>query len=382
MDVAVIGGGAAALWLANRVQRRGLSVAVCTVRCVGGWQTLASQGIVHGGVKYAVGGANGASAQLAAMPARWRSCLAGCGEIDLRAVPILAERIHLYCAELSARPRALAAAQRFGARCRRVDAADVAPLRRGLLFETQDFALDVPALIRCLAAPLQRRFLPGMVLPQALVAAPTGLARLDVPGASISAGVYVFAAGVGNLRLAERAGFGDVALRRLPLRQTCIRPARPMRLFAHCLAGAFGMQPELTITTHGGVLYVGGRIASDGAERAHGEHVARLRRMLARALPDADFGGARFDSALVDRAEPAGERRIGAVFAERRGNCVLALPQKLSLLPALGDAVLRLIDGGAAPCGEPWPGNAGGGVAFGAPPYADTAEPAQAAEPC
>jgi hypothetical protein len=56
-----------------------------------------SQGMIHGGMKYALGGAlTGASQAIQDMPARWRACLAGTGEVDLTGEKPLSEHYYLW----------------------------------------------------------------------------------------------------------------------------------------------------------------------------------------------------------------------------------------------------------------------------------------------
>lgn len=370
VDVAVIGAGIAGLWLARRLQQRGLSVAICAPAPIGGEQTLASQGIIHSGLKYGLGGRGaGWAGGLAAMPARWRSCLAGTGELDLRGVPILADRVHLHAAA-AAKPRALVAARLFASRCRRVDAAEFGPFAAGVLYETEEFAIDVPALVRHLAMPLRSRLIAECVAPDALLPAPEGIGGIVTAHGVLRASAYLLAAGVGAEALAERAGLGDIRLQRLPLRQTCVALQHDVSLFGHCLTRPAGTAPELTITSHGRVLYVGGRIAEEGAGRDADGHARAVRRALGTALPGIDLAGARIASTLVDRAEPAttGERTINAPFVARRGNCVLCLPVKLSLVPLLGDAVAEMLTD-LEPRRSPWPGGPGAGFQLGTPPY-------------
>lgn len=56
LDIAIFGGGIAGLWLANLLRQRGFSCVVLEAGTLGGGQTLLSQGILHGGLKYALGG--------------------------------------------------------------------------------------------------------------------------------------------------------------------------------------------------------------------------------------------------------------------------------------------------------------------------------------
>ncbi len=374
VDVAVIGAGVAGLWLANLLQARGLAVAVCARTPIGGEQTLASQGIIHSGLKYGLGRRSASTdSGLAAMPERWRACLRGAGELDLRGVRVIAERLHLHAGPASAQPRAVAAARLFASRCRRADPAAVPPFDRGVLFEIDEFAVDVPCLVRRLAESLQGRFVAGMVAADALLPAAEGLRGIATARGTLRAAAYVLAVGAGTAGIAASAGFGDIPLRRLPLRQTCIALREPPAVFAHCLTRATGTEPDLTITSHGNALYVGGRIAGEGAERDAGAHADAVRRVLGRALPAIDLRGAEFDSFLVDRAEPAqpGARRADRPFVARRGNCLLCLPVKLSLVPLLGDLAMDMLRD-LVPRPSPWPGDRTAAAEIASPPYRRT----------
>ena len=50
-DIVIFGGGIAGLWLLNRLQQQGLDVILLESAGLGGGQSLASQGIIHGGLK-------------------------------------------------------------------------------------------------------------------------------------------------------------------------------------------------------------------------------------------------------------------------------------------------------------------------------------------
>ena len=91
-DLIIVGGGIAGLWLLNRATQEGYSALLLEKNSLGGGQTVRSQGIIHGGTKYALNGVlTQASNTIKEMPQRWRDCLAGNGEIDLSAAKILSE---------------------------------------------------------------------------------------------------------------------------------------------------------------------------------------------------------------------------------------------------------------------------------------------------
>src|SRR3954462_14043294 len=91
-DVIICGGGIAGLWLGNTLMRAGYNVILIEKDKLGAGQTLASQGMIHGGQKYVLQGAmTKHAASIAKMPERWESSFEGWGEIDLTATKFLSD---------------------------------------------------------------------------------------------------------------------------------------------------------------------------------------------------------------------------------------------------------------------------------------------------
>src|SRR5262247_4103952 len=90
-DIVVVGGGIAGLWALNRLCHAGYDAVLIERDSLGAGQTLASQGILHGGHRYLLGAKPSDHARaIAPMPAIWLACLAGASEINLAAATILA----------------------------------------------------------------------------------------------------------------------------------------------------------------------------------------------------------------------------------------------------------------------------------------------------
>lgn len=314
---------------------------VCDGDAVGGRQTLASQGIVHGGGKYTLDGRDSPlSRALADMPRRWRACLSGHGEVDLRGVQLLSQRVAVHGPD-------------------------------GARRELDDPVIDVPSLVRRLAESVADRLLPWSVPADSIAGTGEGVDQVECGEYAIRARIYVFAAGVGNQSLALRAGF-DVPMQRRPLRQLVVRLPRPAAVFAHCASESTGDRPEMTVTSHGNALYVGGGVADDDV--GPDEHIRVVRGLLAKYFPALDLDGASFADVGVDRAEPAQGfpgadiREVADPFVARRGNCLLCWPIKMSLAPRLGDVVLAQWRD-HEPLADPWPGVPDTRPAFAPPPY-------------
>ena len=97
LDALIIGGGGAGLWLLDEMVRAGLAVLLLEREALGAGQTVSSQGIVHGGIKYTLSGSLTESARaIREMPGLWRACLDGSRQPDLSTVRVLADRCHLW----------------------------------------------------------------------------------------------------------------------------------------------------------------------------------------------------------------------------------------------------------------------------------------------
>ena len=348
VDVAVAGGGIAGLWIANLLLLRGFDVALCDPGRAAGVQTRASQGLIHGGIKYALGGRAGDTFDaLKDMPVRWRRCLAGDGEIDLRGVATASDACHLWSrGTLSARLAGFLAGRVVHGRAVRLSPADYPPPfagQAGTLYRLDDFAVDVPSLCRRLSAPLGERFLNVEVSPRSVVCRNGRVAAFRFDGLAVEAERFVFAAGAGNAALARAAGV-DAPMQRRPLKQVLVHGPDPEPLFVHCIAG-LGSEPDLTVSTHPGYHYLGGALASAGVRRTDAEQVGAAKRALRASFPWIDWDARRFETLSIDRAEPArpGGLRPEQAFVAAHENAVVAWPVKLALAPDLGDRVLRAL---------------------------------------
>jgi glycerol-3-phosphate dehydrogenase len=358
-DVVVAGGGVAALWTAQALRRAGHRVLVFTDRDWGSGQTLAAQGVIHGGLKYALAGKlTESSESLAGMPERWSRALAGEGDADLRAVTVLSPTQILWSL-----PGAVSQIVAFfGSQALRNRAT---PLRRGAypppfdhpdyrgrLFELGEQVLDPVSLVTSLAVPLAESSwvwpADGVVWERDASGDVTAATFPDRSGnrLRIQARWWVFAAGAGNAGLLRGLGRTQPEMQRRPLHQVVIRHPDLPPLYSVCIGS--GAKPPVVTTTHFGsdgcpLWYVGGELAETGIHRSEGEQIDFSRKRFAELLPWLDLRGADWGTVRVDRAEPrtgTGERPPGA-FVHREGNVLTAWPTKLALAPDLADQVLR-----------------------------------------
>ena len=363
VDAAIIDGGIAGLWLLNLLNARGYRALLLEAQTLGGGQTLASQGMIHGGLKYALSGRlSGASEAIAAMPARWRDCLDGRGPVDLRGLPLLSREYYMFSrATTLGKLAGFFASKTLRGRIEKIGRADYPEGLRpfdGVVYRLNDFVMDTATLLNALLAPVAHLAYQQTVRPGQLERTSTGW-RVSTPGlrsptsskGMIHARTLIFSAGIGNASLLEALPGDRPEMQSRPLHQVIVRHPQLGQLYAHCLTGITRPEPRLTITAHpdpassGWLWYLGGQIATDGVAMGQAALVEHARAELTACVPWIDWRKASFDTLRVDRAEPAQARggRPDEAFAQRIDDCVLCWPTKLSLAPDLGDRVLDLL---------------------------------------
>ena len=241
-DICIIGGGIAGLWLNARLRQAGYQSLLVERGALGGGQSVKSQGIIHGGIKYALGGKlNAATEAIAGMPERWRSCLAGEGELDLRGVRVLSEHHYLWSpGSLISNLAGFFASKALRGRVEQVKGKALPtvfndPGFRGKVYQLGELVLDVPSAITRLAE-LSGDGLVADSSPHLLRADDGSISGVQLHGATIRAQRYVLTAGEGTDALMQEWGESEPAMQRRPLQMVLVKGADLPPLFAHCLA--------------------------------------------------------------------------------------------------------------------------------------------------
>ncbi|MCP4251550.1 MAG: FAD-dependent oxidoreductase [bacterium] len=363
-DVLIFGGGGAGLWLLDELRRRGYDALLAERFALGAGQTVASQGILHGGIKYTLSGLFSESARtIRDMPGIWRDCLAGRGEPDLSGTRVASESCHLWGTQTT-RSRLGLAGARHGLRSdtAKVSAADRPKLLascRGDVYRVDEQVIDVVGLLHTFARLHADRLLaietdsdvefdtsgPGQ-LNGVTLTAPNVAQRLTLQPRQV-----VLTAGAGNADLCARAGLSEPLMQRRPLHMVMVRGRLP-ELFGHCVDGA---HTRVTVTSSSDakgrtVWQVGGQVAEDGVAMSADDLIRRARNELATVLPGVDLSGTEWAAYRVDRAEGIthGGARPAGPCVTRRGNVVVAWPTKLVLVPRLAKLIVDQLDPPAA----------------------------------
>ncbi len=353
IDIAIIGGGVAGLWALNHLRNSGYSAVLFEQDKLGGDQTIASQGMIHGGVKYALGGSlSGGSEAISSMPELWRAALRGEGNVDLRGARVLSENFFLWSsASLSSRFTSFFASKMLRGRVEKLSADNYpAPFQdsrfRGQVYRLIDLVLDVPSLVATLAAR-HRDAIFSIDWDRANLERNNGSATLRLPDCRVVPQCLLLTAGAGNEQLIAQLGGSGPAMQRRPLQQVIVKHHYPEALYAHCMGA--NPSPRLTISSHHTadgqpVWYLGGDLATQGVNEEPSALIAKAEAELKQLFPWIDFGECDWRTVKIDRAEPKqsgllkpDKAFVGAV--EGLHNVLAAWPTKLTLCPNLADQI-------------------------------------------
>lgn len=354
VDVLIFGGGCAGLWLLDDLRRQGVRVLLLESNALGGLQTTGSQGILHGGVKYALSGLLSKSASaVSLMPGRWRDSFTGKVEPDLSATRLRSEFCYLWRsatwqswagmlgaqAMLQVKPVSLAAENRPA----------ILVQCPGEVFRLDETVIDTASFVRALSERnrgliWKYDFPDSLNIYNANAAVPEF--ELHEPGGArflrLRPRQIVLTAGAGNEALRTLLNLPSTVAQRRPLHMVVARGALP-QFCGHCVDGA---KTRVTITSdvdsHGRTIWqIGGQVAEDGVALEPEALILHVQRELEAVLPGWKSAGLNWMTYRIDRAErsTSGGIRPDDVQLIREGNTITAWPTKLVLAPRLSERV-------------------------------------------
>lgn len=163
---------------------------------------------------------------------------------------------------------------------------------------------------------------------------------------------FILTAGAGNEALVSALGGREPAMQRRPLQQVFMKHEYQEPFYGHCTGSSAA--PRLTISSHRTssgepVWYLGGDLATEGADAEPEQLIAKARSEIAELLPWIDFGQCQWRTLRLDRGEPLQSALlrpdsafVGAV--DSVDNTLVAWPTKLSLSPNLGNEIEAALD--------------------------------------
>lgn len=385
VDVVVLGGGIAGLWSVNVLRKAGYNAILIDSGQLGGFQSLASQGMIHGGQRYALqGSANAHSELLKDLPEVWNQCLSGSGPIDLSGVTVLAQSQHMWSpGALTSRVAAFFASKVMQSEVKSLARpAWPAGLNRncgrfGSVYELNEVVVDCHSLLSELTKHVRPWCFRGTTTAISYQAGAGSRTETDrsrsansdsVPrkrvnaitvtengrSVEIEAGAFVATAGLGNETLRTLLAADHVQTQVRPLKQIFVKGA-PFDLFAHCITT--DPRPRATITTHytssgERLWYMGGLVGVYGVDKSDAQALQFAQSEMRALFPKVDWSTTQWATLSVDRAEPKVESGFlpdGPATLEGAENFLFAWPTKMTFAPALGTEVLTWVGAQVSP---------------------------------
>jgi len=347
-DFVIFGAGIAGLWTLNHLRKLGYSAILLETDSIGCGQTVAAQGIIHSGLKYAFAGKINKLAQsISAMPDLWRDALAGRHKVNISGARVLTDsQFLLVPGGFMGGLVKLVTQKALGNGVRECKPEDW-PQEikdtgfKGFVIYMDEPVLDVPSLLRTLAEPYRDAIRKVEWDNVRFETNDQGLAHIAINGQRIEAQRYLFTAAGSNHEIARRLGH-DTGLetQKRPLLQGMMKNA-PYKLYAHLVGSSD--KPVATITTHempDGTLvwYIGGGAAERPDDAPAQEVYKAIRKGFAKYLPQLDL--ARFEWATLPINRIEGKSATQGWMPDTptihyAGNALYCWPTKLTFAPLL-----------------------------------------------
>ena len=356
VDVVIVGGGVAGLWLLARLRQANFNAMLVEATALGAGQTRYAQGIIHGGTKYALTGKLTASSEaVSQMPNIWRDCLQGTGELDLRQVTILSPHQYMWSTtSLTSRMAGFFASHVMRSRTRSLAKTERPRIFQDAAFKGHVYRLDEPVLdtasiITALAQPHLDAIVQAEL--QSIDVADDHSSQLVLKSGDgnlrqVHAKRVVLTAGQGNATLLSLMGRETPVMQLRPLQMVLLRGGLPEMLYAHCLGAS--VNPRITITSHYDaqgeiVWYLGGQLAEDGVERSKEQQIRVAQTEVQNLMPWLDLSQTQWTTLHIDRAEPKQPdgKRPDTSFIDDSQGVITAWPTKLALAPKLAADILQ-----------------------------------------
>lgn len=372
LDILLVGGGVAGLWTLAKCRQAGLHTVLLESAALGGGQTRYAQGIIHGGTKYALTGKLTASSEAVAdMPARWRACYEGHGELDMAGMTLMSDAHYLWSnTSLTSKISGFFASKVMRNRSSEIDQDALPELFKHPDFRGQVYRLDEPvfdtlSMVRALAGHNQGAILAidaGSL--QQKQAGSIEVNATDGIRYRLNYQKRVLIAGEGNQQLMATLGIENTQMQRRPLKMVVMRGhgenSLNDRVYAHCLGAS--VNPRITITSHfdkhGNIIwYMGGQLAEEGVNKSDQQLLQDTCSELADLIPWLSLAGKELAVLEINRAEikQAGSSRPDSFSIADDDEGWVAWPTKLALSPALADALVGKMQALQAGPGRPLP---------------------------
>ncbi|MFP4314021.1 MAG: FAD-dependent oxidoreductase [Alphaproteobacteria bacterium] len=345
-DIVIIGAGIAGLWSFHRLKALGYDVLLLEKNAIGSGQTIASQGIIHSGLKYSLAGkVNKLARNISAMPDRWLAALHGEGEVNLTAARLNADSHSLLIpAGFMGAMVKLITSKTLGQNIENLPASAWPEDFResgfiGNVIKMGEPVFDIPSVIRALAGPYINCIRKIDKSPEAF---------LKEHG--IKPKKIIYTAAASNHDYAHQYHHDQgLKTQKRPLLMGFLKPA-PFPLYAHFVSRSD--KPLATITTHytedgTPVWYIGGQAAEREKTVPPEETIRTTKKAMEKYLPNVDLSSVQWATLPIDRIEGSSTTQgwmPDTPTIHDAGDSYYCWPTKLTFAPLLSDYILEKLE--------------------------------------
>lgn len=358
IPITIIGAGISGLWLLNHLKQKNIPTLLVEKDTIGGKQTLSSQGIIHGGMKFSLAGKlNQAATAVSEMTTLWDACIKGNGEIDLTDTEILSNHHTMWLKSAASGLKSL-----ISSKVLHSDNKILKPHEYPLLFQNPQFkghlcalhekVLNIPSLIDNLTKPIHSHILKSNDACYFSFSENGKIKALHLfhqdKKLTLTSDCFIFTAGMGN-EAPFKPYIEKPIMQQRPLKMVSVtfNKNAPAKTYAHIIEK--GQTPTLTITTHTNqnnqtLWYLGGELAEAGIHLSDKEQIQKTKHELTRLLPWVNFNDCDIRTHDISRAENENQgKRPSLPFVMQKENALIAFPTKLTLAPALTRQIIDKI---------------------------------------
>lgn len=345
-DLVIIGGGIAGLWTLAEARAKGINAILLEQHELGAGQTLCSQGIIHGGSKYALqASVTKATTSIAQMPGIWLDAHNGNHAVNLQQAELLAKKQFLIPSSgIDSKILSFFGSKTMASHSKRVSINDAPDAYRqlnltGSIFELNEPVFAIKSVIHSLSNQFSDSIYQAKVNSHQLIEKPHGV-EIKLEHESILASKLLIASGEGF----EKTNTTSQKMQKRPLHMVVAKSEKLVPIYAHFIGRS--AKPLLTITSHptkgGFAWYLGGGLAEEGLHFDSEDQQQKTRELLAKLLPKFDTGTLIMNSFFINRAEPKqdGLLRPDDAFVKAYGNILVGWPTKLALAPRFAEKVI------------------------------------------
>lgn len=366
-DITIIGGGVAGLWTANVLKQMGFNCILIEKHSLGNYQTINSQGIIHGGVKYSlVGKISNATSNISKMTEAWDLSFSNKISNKPNLVDLSLTKINSTCHDLCFpnsnffKLSSFVTSKILSSKCKIISKNDQDYQNslnqlgyNGIVYRITEKVVDTKSLINNLSKNIENNII--QLDNYEINYQDNQINNINFESKNqnynIKSQLYIFTSGQNNQHIINFSEHLPKQQLR-PLQMIFAKPDININLFAHFIGkDNKNNKPFATITTHKNInneniLYFGGQVAeSEYIDTPKDIHINNLKKQIKTIFPKVNINNWQWDTIKINRAEASQEynKMPDTSFAIKQNNIILGWPTKLTFAPDFADRILNII---------------------------------------